>query len=85
MSRAQNKQQLLDFGKKEFDRLEALVGSLTPNQRDKEFVFDNRTTKDIVAHLFAWQLLELTWYREGMKGKKPEIPAPGYTFKDAPS
>jgi len=84
MPRAQNKQQLLDFGKREFDRLMELVGKLTPDQRDKEHVFDNRTTKDIVAHLYAWQLLELTWYEEGMSGKKPAVPAPGYTFKDAP-
>lgn len=84
MARAQNKQQLLEFGKKEFDRLMGLVGALTPDQRDKEYIFDNRTTKDIVAHLMAWQLLELTWYLEGMDGKKPAIPSPGYTFKDAP-
>ena len=84
MARAQNKQQLLDFGEKEFDRLMGLVSGLTPDQRDKEYVFDNRTAKDIVAHLLAWQLLELTRYQEGMNGKKPAIPAPGYTFKTAP-
>jgi hypothetical protein len=84
MPRAQNKQQLLEFGKKEFDRLIGLVGTLTSDQRDKEYIFDNRTTKDIVAHLLAWQLLELGWYKEGMGGEKPAIPAPGYTFKDAP-
>ena len=84
MARAQNKHQLLEFGQKEYDRLIELVGALTPDQRDKEHVFDNRTAKDIVAHLLAWQLLELTWYEEGMSGGKPAIPAPGYTFKDAP-
>ncbi|HSV95100.1 MAG TPA: ClbS/DfsB family four-helix bundle protein [Spirochaetia bacterium] len=84
MARAQNKKQLLDFGKIEFDRLIQLVSSLNSDQRDKEFVFDNRTAKDIIAHLLAWQLLELTWYQEGMSGIKPAIPAPGYTFKDAP-
>jgi hypothetical protein len=84
MARAQNKQQLLEFGEKEFGRLMELVKTITPDQRDKEYIFDNRTTKDIIAHLLAWQLLELTWYQEGMIGKKPEIPAPGYTFKTAP-
>ncbi|HPJ16656.1 MAG TPA: ClbS/DfsB family four-helix bundle protein [Candidatus Woesebacteria bacterium] len=84
MPRAQNKQQLLEFGQNEFDRLMNLVNALTPEIRDKQFVFDNRTTKDIIAHLLAWQLLELNWYQEGMNGKKPAIPAPGYTFKDAP-
>jgi hypothetical protein len=84
MARAQNKNQLLEFGQNEFDRLMKLISVLTPDQRDKEYVFDNRTAKDIVAHLWAWQLLELTWYQEGMSDKKPAIPAPGYTFKTAP-
>jgi len=84
MARAQNKQQLLDFGQKEYQRLFDLISQLSPKQRDQEFIFGNRTSKDIVAHLYAWQLLELSWYKEGMSGKKPEIPAPGYTFKDAP-
>ena len=85
MSRAQNKAQLLEFGETEFNRLNALISQLTPVQRDTEFIFDNRTTKDIVAHLLAWQILELDWYAVGMSGKKPQIPAPGYTFKDAPA
>ena len=84
MARAQNKQQLLDFGEREFNRLMDLVGGLTPDRRDKEYVFDNRTVKDIIAHLLAWQLLEMKWYQEGMDEKKPAIPALGYTFKDAP-
>lgn len=84
MVRAQNKQELLAFGQKEYKRLFDLVLQLSPKQRDREFIFDNRTAKDIVAHLYAWQLLELDWYKLGMAGKKPEIPAHGYTFKDAP-
>ena len=84
MPRAQNKQQLLEYSTVEYERLISILSQLTEKQRDETFVFDNRTTKDIVAHLYAWQLLELTWYNEGMKNKKPEIPAPGYTFKDAP-
>lgn len=83
MARAQNKQQLLDLGQKEYQRLFDLISLLSSKQRDQEFIFDNRTTKDIVAHLYAWQLLELTWYKEGMSGNRPEMPAPGYTFKDA--
>ncbi len=85
MARAQNKAQLLEFGKTELDRLISLINQLSDNQRDKEFVFDNRTAKDIVAHVYAWQLLEVDWYEVGMHGGKPQIPAPGYTFKDAPT
>lgn len=83
MPRARDRQQLLDFGRIEFERLFNLLDSLSESQRDTEYVFDNRTTKDIVAHVYAWQLLELGWYTEGMKGNKPAIPAKGYTFKDS--
>ncbi len=85
MSRARNKKELLEFGELEFKHLLGLVDELPSSVRDEELVFDNRTTKDIIAHLYAWHLLELTWYEEGMKGEKPEVPAPGYTFKDAPA
>jgi hypothetical protein len=85
MPRARTKQQLLDFGKAEFETLLKHVTELTEDQLTKKMVFDNRTTKDILAHLHAWHKLELSWYKEGMAGKKPEIPAPGYTFKDAPA
>lgn len=85
MPRARNKEQLLSFADQEFSLLSKLIEKLDSKQRDKEYIFDNRTSKDIVAHLYAWQLLELDWYKVGMKGKKPAIPAPGYTFKDAPA
>lgn len=84
MARAQNKQQLFEYGKKEFERLMEFTSTLTSDQRDKEYVYSDRTVKDIVAHVFAWQMLELIWYEEGMQGKKPAIPAPGFTFKDSP-
>jgi hypothetical protein len=85
MSRARNKKELLEFGEFEFKRLFQLINELSPKMRDEQYVFGNRTTKDIVAHLYAWHLLLLGWYEEGMKGKKPRIPAPGYTIKDIPA
>jgi hypothetical protein len=85
MARPMNKSQLVEFSENEFHRLTTLIDTLTPKQRDSEYVFDNRTPKDIVAHLYAWQLMELSWYSDGEKGLKPQIPAPGYTFKDSPA
>lgn len=85
MPRARNKKELVEFGKREYQRLLNLVSNLTPSQRDTEFIFDNRTTKDLIAHIYAWQLLAHTWYKEGIAGKKPKIPAPGYTFKETPA
>lgn len=85
MARPQNKFELVEFAQQEYQRLIKLVSLLTAEQRDQEAVFDNRTTKDIVAHLLAWQSLELNWYQQGMAGQKPAIPAPGYTFKECPA
>lgn len=85
MARPENKKQLIQFAEDEYAKLMTLVDKLSDKQRDSETIFDNRTVKDIVAHLYAWQLLELNWYTEGMGGKKPAIPAPGYTFKDTPA
>lgn len=51
------------------------------NNATDKVIFDNRTVKDILSHLEAWYQLLFTWYDLGMRGEKPEIPAPGYTFK----
>lgn len=85
MSRPLNKKELIQFSENEFEILLKLIDSLSESQRDKDFVFENRTPKDIIAHLYAWQILEIGWYEEGMKGRKPAIPALGYTFKDTPT
>ncbi len=85
MPRARTKQQLLDFGDKEYQRLTSLVDDLNEEQLTRQFVYEQRSCKDILAHLHAWHLLFLGWYEEGMAGGKPEKPAPGYTFKTTPA
>lgn len=84
MARARDKEQLINFGDKEFKTLLDHLADLSDENITKTPVFDNRTVKDIIAHLLAWHSLFFTWYEEGMADKKPEIPAPGYTFKDTP-
>jgi len=79
-----NKNQLIEFAKSEYVRLFELVSQLTVVERDKKFVFGNRTTKDIVAHLYAWQNMTLNWYQDGVDGKKPTALPAGYTIKDIP-
>lgn len=72
MARARNKKQLIEFGENEYSKLIGVISQLIPKQRDEEFIFDNRTAKDIIAHIYAWQLLELDWYKKGMNGETPE-------------
>jgi hypothetical protein len=45
---------------------------------------DGWTVNDLVAHLAEWQRMFLGWYREGLEGVKPRIPAPGYKYREIP-
>lgn len=83
MARARNKTELLEFSKAEYEKLLNSVNGLSQDQI-KEPVFGNRTVKDIVAHLYAWQNLFLDWYEKGMAGEKPHIPAAGYSWAQIP-
>ncbi|MBD3280070.1 ClbS/DfsB family four-helix bundle protein [Candidatus Dojkabacteria bacterium] len=85
MARAQTKKQLLEFGEEEFAKLIDLAKQYKEKGFLKEKIFDNRIVKDILAHIHAWHELAFVWYEEGMNDGQPEIPAPGYTFKDAPA
>ncbi len=38
--------------------------------------------KDILMHLVDWEQRMLDWYQAGLRGEKPEVPAPGMTWKD---
>lgn len=44
----------------------------------------DRCVRDVVAHLREWQRMMLTWYDDGMAGRRPVMPAPGYTWKTLP-
>jgi hypothetical protein len=85
MPRARTKKELVDFGGKEYKNLITLVNDIPKEKRETITLFDNWEISDIIAHLNAWHNLFLQWYEVGMKGDKPEIPAPGYTFKDTPA
>jgi hypothetical protein len=84
MPRARNKAELITYGNKEYKALCDLVNMLKQEKLETTEVFENRTVKDIIAHLHAWHLLFFEWYKVGMSGDKPYIPAKGYTFKDTP-
>lgn len=84
MPRARNKEQLLEYGKREFDTLMQHVADLSEEELTKKFVFDNHSVKDIISHLHEWHNMFLIWYKEGMAENGYEMPKPGYTWKDIP-
>ena len=45
---------------------------------------DDWTAKDLFAHLTEWEQMFLGWYRDGLAGRKPSLPAPGFRWNETP-
>lgn len=86
MSRPQNKTQLLELSQKNFQNLNDYIDSFSIEEQNRDFPEGtmNRNIRDVVAHLHHWHIMFLDWYEKGMSGKKPDMPAKGYTWKTTP-
>lgn len=86
MPRPKNKTELVNLGQVYYDKLIKYIQELPEDVKYGEFPkgYMNRNVKDVIAHLHQWHKMLLGWYEIGMKGEKPEIPAPGYSWKTTP-
>ncbi len=86
MPRPKTKDELSELSQKNFTKLRELVDSYSQKEQTAEFPKGtmNRNIRDILAHLHHWHLMMLDWYKVGMKGEKPEMPAKDYTWKTVP-
>lgn len=86
MARPRNKAELLAQSQGNFEKLINFVEGYSDEEQKREFPAGtlNRNIRDVLAHLYHWHLMFLRWYEEGMAGKKPAIPAEGYTWKTTP-
>jgi len=86
MARPKNKTALLDLSQENFAKLNAFIEQLSPALQNQEFPPGtmNRNIRDVLTHLHHWHLMLLQWYQLGMAGKKPEMPAKGYSWKTTP-
>ena len=90
MPRPTNKEQLLELSAANFNKLLEFVDSLPENIKTKAFTKNelndrDKTVADVICHLHEWHLMMQTWYKVGMSGKKPAIPAEGFTFQTLPA
>ena len=83
MPRPKSKKELVHLSTENFNKLTELVKNLDPAELKKQFPKGmlNRNIRDVIGHLHHWHLLFLEWYKVGMKGEKPAMPAEGYTWK----
>lgn len=86
MSRPTNKEQLLNLSQGNYRRLIDFIDALPEKDSTKEFPaqYMNRNVRDVLAHLHHWHLLMLDWYKTGMAGQVPLMPAEGYSWKTLP-
>lgn len=84
MPRPQTKSELLSLSQQNYHKLLDFIDAFTEEELYGEFPpeYMNRNVRDVLAHLYHWQLMLLEWYRIGMTGGKPDMPANGYTWKD---
>lgn len=86
MARPKTKLELENACHDDFESLVSLVKSYTEKELQKSFSGNslNRNVRDVIAHLYHWHLLMLDWYKVGMNGEKPAMPAKGYTWLTMP-
>jgi len=76
------KSEILELIQSEKRLLNAVVGKLTHSQMLTPGLEGERTVKDVLAHIAAWELLMVEWLKETYAGLTPQRPAPGMTWDD---
>ncbi len=83
--RPKDKKELLRLSNENFEKLFCLIDSFDDKVKRGKVIFNNNRDKnirDILTHLHHWHLMMLEWYKIGMSGKIPSMPAEGYTWRD---
>jgi len=83
MPRPKTKNDLLELSQQNFKKLNELIDDFPKEHLNENFPKGtlNRNTRDVLGHLHHWHLMFLSWYKVGMKGDKPAMPAEGYSWK----
>ena len=89
MAKPTTKQALTDAANGQFDKMWALLGTLTQEEQRGSFDFDgkeahwkrDKNIRDIFIHLYEWHQLLLTWADSNLNGiEQPFLPQP-YNWK----
>ncbi|MBL8155707.1 MAG: ClbS/DfsB family four-helix bundle protein [Anaerolineae bacterium] len=84
MPRATTREQLLHDMADERNKLEKLLGDLSPEQMVTPGVCGEWSIKDMLAHISEWQRMLLGWYEAGLRGEKPGVPADDLKWSETP-
>ena len=89
MPRPTNKSDLLALSQKNYESLLALIEQIPLEQQSTPFEYNERdkTLRDVLVHLYEWQILLLRFVRTNLERTSdfvPFLPAP-YNFKTYPA
>lgn len=86
MARPSNKTDLLFKAQENYQKLFDFIDKLSLDQKSQEFSTPslNRNIRDVFYHLYRWHKMVLEWNKASKQNSKPEMPAPGYTWKTTP-
>jgi hypothetical protein len=81
-----SKRRLMNAIEDEHQALVALVDAIPASRLCEKGVWgDGWTVNDLLAHLTEWEQMFLRWYREGQRGLRPVLPAPGFKWRETPA
>ena len=84
MPRPTNKTDLLAAMDRERSQVETVLDPLAPARMVQPGVVGEWSVKDVLAHLAEWEQMALGWYRAGLRGEAPALPAPGFKWNELP-
>jgi hypothetical protein len=89
MPRPTNKKGLIELSELNFNKLLEFINELPEKikngtYKNNELNDRDKTIADVICHLHEWHLMMENWYKVGMSGKKPAIPAEGVTWQTLP-
>jgi len=78
-----SKKQFVDRIEREHATFVELAESIPRTRRAETGVWgEDWTLKDLLAHLTEWEQLFLSWFRQGLAGETPTLPAAGYKWNE---
>lgn len=75
-----NKQVVLERIRTERRRMEENLELLNSHHMEIRGIIGEWSVKDLLAHLVDWEQRFLFWYKAGLRGEVPQIPAPGISW-----
>ncbi len=80
-----SKEDLVESIEEEYHNLRRLLDTIPASRHKEPGVWgDGWTIDDLVSHLSEWHRLFLGWYRAGLAGETPDMPARGYRWNETP-